>query len=552
MRCLTLVDGRIAMSKIGPIPVVCGTLASAGRCLLSALLLAWSIGANAQPTDNELAQRFRPYLKFSLRGALEDARPVSWQWLYTHSRFRRKDAVLAPAGSSVATMAQLALDNADVRRWGQNDSDNVHIEVDDAFIHGGPWTDDGTGVYAHVTSFAEPRDVSDRSRLVNIEYWILFPFNIGYITPQDHKGDIVGVQMVYDRTTDRLVRASYSQHGETMIAFDLARIEAPVAVSLAGRDIQGRPISVSAQRLTPLDHGYSADGLAPGFFTGGDPHVFAVADPQTGRFEHLAVYLEFGAHEPWPNSSGYYVGVANHDGNGVSYLPGQVHLLDAGDEAFVFYGGDFGDPKGLTRHRMWFGFDESHSPVDRNAYTRLGPLDWPPVVDPYPGCTWTPFTSEERQPAMCQSGVITAMRCEGRYCDNVSVQCCPAAQPDLARRNVTPWFSEESPSSRSCPAGQLAVGVACKGSYCDSIALTCAPVNRQLGACEWTGTSFSEEGNGLGQCAAGGAVSAAVCSGSYCDDKRLFCCHVNVPVIPKNIVVPHGVPASAAKTPLPH
>lgn len=39
---------------------------------------------------------------------------------------------------------------------------------------------------------------------------------------EDHKGDVIGVQAVYDHDSDKLIRAAFSEHGKTLMMFDLA------------------------------------------------------------------------------------------------------------------------------------------------------------------------------------------------------------------------------------------------------------------------------------------------------------------------------------------
>jgi hypothetical protein len=64
------------------------------------------------PADGEvLAQRFRPYYKFSSdpgHGG-EKVRPVSWEWFVSHSEFSQ-------GGKTILTQAQLAADPTQILR----------------------------------------------------------------------------------------------------------------------------------------------------------------------------------------------------------------------------------------------------------------------------------------------------------------------------------------------------------------------------------------------------------------------------------------------------
>lgn len=225
---------------------------------------------------------------------------------------------------------------------------------------------------------------SPSQNLVNIEYWLLFGFNVGYVPAEDHKGDLIGVQVVYDHASDKLIRVAFSEHGKTLIMFDLARSKAPTDATLNGKDDKGAHVKQAACKVEAQNKGYYAGGLSggPGVFQGSDHHVFLVRDPQTNRCEHLAVYIEHGSHEPWPNQSGYYIGVASHNGDDVSFLPNAVHVLGPEDAPFVDFGGNFGDPAGLMRHRMWLGYNRQANPSDSDPYVDHGSLKWLPTLSP--------------------------------------------------------------------------------------------------------------------------------------------------------------------------
>lgn len=76
-----------------------------------------------------------------------------------------------------------------------------------------------------------------------------------------------------------------------------------------------------------------------------------------------------------------------------------------------------------------------------------------------------------------QPGFITGMKCSGRYCDKISVEC-GQARASLLRGGAsypvgvtdcswTGWYSEEQGTSINFGANRYATGVECSGSYCD-------------------------------------------------------------------------------------
>src|SRR4051794_35159653 len=87
--------------------------------MLATLLFAATFGLGAGMADAEqLAQRFRPYYKFTLEdgGKPEPCRPCSWQWFATHSSvFRGKTQIVASAQLRSNPGLLLAQPDADIR-----------------------------------------------------------------------------------------------------------------------------------------------------------------------------------------------------------------------------------------------------------------------------------------------------------------------------------------------------------------------------------------------------------------------------------------------------
>jgi len=308
---------------------------------------------------------------------------MTWQNLYAHAALMKGSSTIVGVGGLTGKGLEAVLQNADVTT-NPGGAQDYSIIVDDNDQYGEDWASvaRGDGIYAHVVWLKEVTNTPTSPDLVNIEYWVLFGLNVGYVPAEDHKGDVIGVEIVYDHATDKIIRAAFSEHGKTLIMFDLAHSKPSTGHTITGKSVTGQHISENACEVEAQDHGYYDGGLAggPGIFTGGDHHVFFIPDPLTHRCEHLAVYIEHGSHEPWPNQSGYYIGVADHNGNDVSFLPTTVHVLGSGDEPFVKFGGKFGDPTGPMRHRMWLGYIQAASPTDPDPYVDHDPLKWLPKL----------------------------------------------------------------------------------------------------------------------------------------------------------------------------
>jgi hypothetical protein len=331
---------------------------------------------------NTLAQRFRPYLKFS-KGERQESRPVTWQYLYQNSSLMNGNQVIVPLGGLGGSGANQIRNYADISK-GQS-ALNYRLKIDESHNaqYGEEWpqAEQGDGLYAHVTYLASVTGQAPSTNLVNIEYWLLLGYNVGpSVGVDDHQGDLIGVQVVYDHVSDKLVRVTFSEHGSSLIMFDLVHSRPPTDAVLDGKNDQGANIKQAACKVEAEDHGFYAGGT--GMTNGGDHHLFLVKDPVTNRCEHVALYLEHGSHEPWPNQSGWFVFVGSHNGDDISYLPANVHVLGPEDAPFVNFGGYLGNsdgPAGLTRHKMWLGYSQVQ-PADRDPYVDEGSLKWLPSL----------------------------------------------------------------------------------------------------------------------------------------------------------------------------
>ena len=368
---------------------------AAFQCLqtsVSALAICWIVIAAAQaqsawpPTHNDLnalAQRFRPYLKFST-GTRQESRPVTWQYLYANSSLMQGNTVIVPLGGLKGAGASQVLNHADITKENDRSAD-YRLKIDESHNaqYGEEWplAEQGDGLYARLTYLANVTTQVPAANLVNIEYWLLLGYNVGpSVGVDDHQGDLVGVQLVYDHRSDKLVRVAFSEHGSSLIMFDLVHSKAPVDALLDGKNERGAHIKQAACKVEAQDHGFYSGGT--GMTNGGDHHLFLVRDPVTSRCEHVALYLEHGSHEPWPNQSGWFVAVGSHNGDDISYLPATAHVFGPEDDPFVKFGGYLGDsdgPAAITRHRMWLGYN-THKSADRDPYLDQDSLKWLPTL----------------------------------------------------------------------------------------------------------------------------------------------------------------------------
>ena len=138
---------------------------------------------------------------------------------------------------------------------------------------------------------------------------------------------------------------------------------------------------------------------------------------------------------------------------------------------------------------------------------------------------WSNSTSEEYPPLTASNGqLITAMRCNGSYCDNIRLGYQNVPGVNHGANYWTPYFSEEAPNSQICSGtNNFMTGISCKGSYCDNVSLQCTFVSgRTKSTCKWT-PWFSEEAE-YSYLEPGYYASGLACRGSYCDDKSILAC----------------------------
>lgn len=358
----------------------------------------------------------------------EPIRPSTWQWYVQHSDLHQLVPVSCSGGHCTYS-DQIKLSNTqlvqnltsfedvtvqggynfDVRQGGSNQGASLQfagLPTSEYYIPPA-WNDTTYGMAAGAM-YAHAENIFDRdcngceevaSNLVNLEYIIFYPFNHGLNTLgcqftaelankiYDHQGDMTFINLVYDNDTDQIIRAAFSAHGVIMQAYDLTNrsilsfagpiqnIVDTVDVKLLGTDpVTGGPISVAAKKVDVLFHfldpGPSINEIfeTVNFYQPehNNNYVFFVPDPETGQFEHIVAYIEWGSHEVYPAPDGNVACMPSHDGNGSSFLPEKVTYLGTMDQLlndprfaqnapFVFFNGKWGtDPDPAIVHNEWY------------------------------------------------------------------------------------------------------------------------------------------------------------------------------------------------------
>ena len=147
--------------------------------------------------------------------------------------------------------------------------------------------------------------------------------------------------------------------------------------------------------------------------------------------------------------------------------------------------------------------------------------------------------SEETPPKTCGARLLSGIKCSGRYCDNIGLQCWPQVY-NAYNWQWTRHVSEENGGQMNCnvtnpfergdwPADEPAfiTGISCNGSYCDNVSLECVALRDHFpsfSGCDWT-VSVSEERGRL-NFPAGRYAVAMKCSGSNCDNKSFLLCDI--------------------------
>lgn len=341
--------------------------------------------SSAAQADCALAQRFRPFFKFSANGKPEPYHPVRWEDFIATTNMVEGSKVLETAGDLATTPTDLLTPaGANLKSSGNPPGDpGITLALVATVARGGAlWSDvihKGYGLYAHVEHVPG-------TTYVNIEYIILCAYNEG---ADNHDGDLMTVQLVYDAASDLLERVSYSIHGDTLQVYELADDLPKSFQTLDGLSVDGSAQHVQAVRVDVKQRWIDA---SVNVLKEPDNHVFFCRDASTGRYEHPAIYLEWGSHEPWPNASGFFSAAHNHNGDDVSFVPDEVIFLGSfdaptpGQDTWVFYNGKLGDPQAVALHKSWYWpVGRANQPyADPSRFTDsdpyVAPMSWPPTA----------------------------------------------------------------------------------------------------------------------------------------------------------------------------
>lgn len=421
----------------------------------------------------KLAFRFRPYMKFSFDDSPEPCRPCSWQWFTNHSDFlvplaqwmklppdKRKNPnyrftlqypllSAAMGGTIWASFIRvvdnaykeniLSAPNADVRTCTNPYKEYV-LSPYERDQGGETWYEvimRGAGLYAQV------EDVDWRT--VVLSYWTLHSENqanwLLHGLIGDHDGDITCVSVVYDRVTDKLTRVSYVMHGELVASFDLVDSGKQTPFNLIERSPSG-PYFVPAAMLNVRDARNYRD--SPWYDDDPDPVVFIVKDPITNAAEHVAIYYEWGTHEPWPNGSGSAITAPKHNGNDISFLPGRLRFVGSlaspniYEEPFLFFNGHWGDPESPVFHMTCFykdGYQHNFLKIPQEEFVDIDPFHDGELL-------WPPPTSSIK--------LKVNLSCSGNPAEQISIQCATAASSFDVKLTPGSNDSEEFEPTRHC------------------------------------------------------------------------------------------------------
>ena len=367
------------------------------------LIVTTECFAQTMQSDQDLADRFKPFIKTSLDDShtADKYRPTKWQLYVRHSQmiFTRagEDHVVVPSNGWDDGFDNLLSEGDDLSKicsgyFGPDLGHDCHdtglkLPLDlKTFPHaqrGEDWAQvlAGDGVYAHVERVGKSLGAGGvDSRLVNIDYTIVWAnnsprggYNGGHLG--QHDGDLSFLIVLYDPISDRIVRVTYPAHGCIIQLYEIVPAQTARLRYLKGQTIDKSvsparlftsksaaiQVDISRENISSEAHGVkcAVDGA---FIRSTVNHIFFTQDASSGnyRFEHPVVYIENGTHESWPNRTGRLTDAGNHDGDGPSWLPAAVELLGsyasptAADTPFLHFNGKFGsDSASLVLHRSW-------------------------------------------------------------------------------------------------------------------------------------------------------------------------------------------------------
>ena len=363
--------------------------------------------------EQRMLEKFRPYYKFSLQaGNADDYRPTDVLWYIQNSEIlTTQDESASPirdnnllAGRTSAIVFDVGSPDG-ATPFGSSDIDvqfkSTHYYVnpinDKPGRSGAEWStvlsSKNIGLYGHVVPIKlesvqhydrakVPEESDPGETFYKIEYWQFFGYNKCHNCPTfDHEGDWITVQLLYNPRSSSIETVFYYIHGKLEIRFDMIGSKGPFEVSYPG-------VSEKFVEYQGSNYGNScyADALA---ISGDNVNrscsnntIRYCEDPAVaGQFTHPLVYIEYGAHEPWPTWNGFFAAVPNHNGDDYehSFLTstppnlGEVDIpMDSTPGAFEIlrFNGRWGakndGAKGPSLHRQWTWPADSKIRADKN------------------------------------------------------------------------------------------------------------------------------------------------------------------------------------------
>jgi hypothetical protein len=143
---------------------------------------------------------------------------------------------------------------------------------------------------------------------------------------------------------------------------------------------------------------------------------------------------------------------------------------------------------------------------------------------------WTAPFSDETYGQACPftNERVTGTRCEGSYCDSITLLCQSWPGGVYSGFFWTGYTSDED-SGRFCGAATVITGMDCWGDYCDNVILECGrmPEGGSLTMCDYTDWISEENNDGFNMFNSTSPQKAAngvQCSGDYCDAMRYLVC----------------------------
>lgn len=295
--------------------------------------------------ENRLLEKFRPYYKFSMSGPLnipanstDEYRPTDALWYIQQSELLKSSNENDDPTISNSTLAgeprKIILADGSTDITVHKKSTGYYINpIGDVGRNGADWNEvmgrGNVGLYGHVVPiFLKPNEQYDFHKIPNaadpaatdsfykIEYWQFFGFNEGHNGPEgQHEGDWITVQLLYNPrgsvNEDSIESVYYYEHGDLEIKFVMpsSAYSFPNPMPPATQQFihfRGRNYGNTCRYPDLVDNCMN------------NTIIFA-QDMVSKRFTHPVVYIENGGHEPWPTKDGWYIGVANHNGDDMAH-----------------------------------------------------------------------------------------------------------------------------------------------------------------------------------------------------------------------------------------